>query len=178
MKSHFATATAPCLLLHCNLLDLPLRRTCEPNLFSCLWQMPTPTLSAGPDSIGDWRGWHGFVGDRSRSKAEEPCNTCFKRHDNYGTPRFLTCAFISPCVMDHPLSLSLFLVGMEPTRLILLSSLHLLALLADSWFCDAEAQRPVSSGGSGRSRGFGLVLGGALIFNGSETCKDESQDSQ
>lgn len=73
------------------------------------------------------------------------------------------------CVM-----LPLFLVGIDPPRLILLSSLHLLALLADSWFRDAEAQRPVSSGGPGRSRGFGLVLGGALIFNGSETCQDES----
>lgn len=130
----------------------------------------TPTPSAGPDSIGDWRGWHGFMGDRSRSKAEEPCNTCFSRHHNYGTTRFPTCV---SCVI-----LPLFLVGMDPPHLILLSSLHLLALLADSWFCDAEAQRPVSSGGPGRSRGFGLVLGGALILNGSETCKDVSRDSQ
>ena len=64
----------------------------------------TPNPSAGADSIGDWRGWHGFVGDKSRSKAEEPCNTCFGRHDNYGTTRFLTCAFASPCVMYHPFS--------------------------------------------------------------------------
>lgn len=121
----------------------------------------TPDPSAGPDSIGDWRGWHAFVGDRSRSKAEEPYTRALVGMANYGTPAFPTCV---SCVILPP-----FLVGMDPPHLILLSSLHLLALLAD-----AEAQRPVSSGGPGRSRGFGLVLGGALIFNGSETCKDES----